>query len=67
MKDYEVEDKAILKAINKGRIPVCSECREVGERNEKFDAYFCKECNEWLESICEVSCKCCKGRPEKPL
>ena len=46
----------------------CSDCRSEVIRNERYDAYFCETCDEWLEEICSDGCKCgfCKDRPEKP-
>lgn len=35
--------------------------------NEKYDAYFCKECDVWSEDACkDPRCFYCVGRPEKP-
>lgn len=33
----------------------------------RFDAYYCKVCDEWLEGRCrDPACEFCKDRPEKP-
>ena len=33
-----------------------------------FDAYYCKDCNEWIDEKCfDPECEFCKDRPEKPL
>lgn len=35
---------------------------------QRYDAYFCPECNEWGEKACEdPDCYFCQERPEKPL
>jgi len=52
---------------SKKRIPVCKDCMGDGERNEKYDAYFCKKCDRWLETGCDdKECEFCPGRPNKP-
>jgi hypothetical protein len=36
--------------------------------NDEYDAFYCINCNEWLEKNCgEPNCEFCKNRPEKPL
>jgi len=32
-------------------VPYCT-CGHKGILNEKFDAYFCPDCDKWLESKC---------------
>jgi predicted RNA-binding Zn-ribbon protein involved in translation (DUF1610 family) len=64
MKEIErlVEDR------KKSRTKNCTTCNSVIIRNNKFDAYYCKNCNEWKEKKCmDSSCKFCSVRPEKPL
>lgn len=35
--------------------------------NERYDAYYDDETNEWLESKCDdPECEYCVGRPERP-
>jgi len=35
---------------------------------DKYDAYFCPQCNLWLEKKCKNSdCEYCNKRPENPL
>ena len=35
---------------------------------EKWDAYGCHECNEWLETCCDdPKCSFCPKRPKTPL
>lgn len=32
---------------------------------EEFDAYYCRECNAWLEATCDdPDCECCPNRPQ---
>ncbi len=54
---------------------VCPHCGGPTERNEKWDAYCCMECNVWLENKCagpnskEPYGGCyfsCWNRPEAP-
>ena len=45
----------------------CATCKEIAIRSEKYDAYYCSKCNEWLEGTCsDVTCNFCSKRPEKP-
>ena len=58
-----------IRLINKRRKrhPKCPDCGSPGERNERFDAYFCPKCDVWLERPCDdVTCAECRGRPERP-
>ena len=33
-----------------------------------YDAYFCHDCNEWLEERCkDPACEECAERPDRPL
>lgn len=58
--------------------PSCPNCSKEGTRNEKFDAYYCQDCDLWLEPKCsevplgnapEGDPLCwfnCWERPDKP-
>jgi hypothetical protein len=47
---------------------ICTQCSEQRIYSEQHDAFFCAECNLWLEDACSDSnCGYCKGRPWKPL
>jgi hypothetical protein len=57
--------------------PICKKEKElvVGDEhdqqywnyNEKFDSFYCKDCDYWLEEKCdEHDCEYCIKRPEKP-
>lgn len=36
-------------------------------RSKKHDAYFCKDCDVWIEKACkDKTCDFCSTRPEKP-
>jgi len=37
------------------------------EYSEDFDAYYCPECNKWLETKCgNANCEFCNNRPDNP-
>ena len=46
-------------------------CETCGERriyHDKYDAFFCPQCNQWLEVTCgDPSCRYCAARPNRPL
>jgi hypothetical protein len=43
------------------------DCNEHKKYSEQYDAYFCIECNKWLESNCDdPNCEFCYNRPNKP-
>jgi hypothetical protein len=45
----------------------CPDCNNLISYSEKYDAYFCPTCDEWLESKCsDPECIYCPQRPEKP-
>jgi hypothetical protein len=47
---------------------VCPKCSEFRIYSDKYDSYFCANCNEWLESACrDTTCEYCRKRPSKPL
>jgi hypothetical protein len=40
----------------------------VASHSEDYDAYYCENCNEWLESACDdPTCEYCINRPLTPL
>ena len=46
----------------------CEKCDATPRYNEKYDSYYCPQCNEWIESKCgDESCEFCKDRPEGPF
>ncbi len=46
----------------------CTTCASRRIYHTEFDAFFCAECNVWLESNCpDPGCEFCKNRPDKPL
>jgi hypothetical protein len=46
----------------------CKICDNLLIYYDKYDAFFCACCNEWVEPKCgDVNCQYCKNRPEKPL
>ncbi len=45
----------------------CIHCHLPRDYNEEYDAYYCKNCNYWLEKICpDKTCDFCKDRPKYP-
>lgn len=46
---------------------LCPKCMSEVKYHYTFDAFYCKECDKWLESTCpDTDCEYCKERPEKP-
>lgn len=46
----------------------CETCNKIWKYSDKFDAYYCKKCNEWKEVKCiDNHCDICTKRPEKPI
>jgi len=42
-------------------------CGAERQYSEYYDVYYCRVCDEWLESKCgDASCEFCQNRPEKP-
>lgn len=51
----------------KKRVPDCPNCQIQAVRDEKYDAYFCKACDLWVEPTCsDEFCTFCAHRPKKP-
>ena len=45
----------------------CNRCGGRMELSEEFDAYYCGQCNRWVESKCgDATCRFCSKRPERP-
>lgn len=43
-------------------------CENTKQYSEQYDAYYCAECNVWLEDKCDdVDCEFCPGRPDHPV
>jgi len=54
---YRIETKRVCKKCNKQTV----------KYSNKHDAYYCENCNKWLEKVCDdKTCKFCKGRPKTP-
>lgn len=46
----------------------CQKCNCFEVYYDKYDAYFCPQCNLWKESKCkDPDCDYCNMRPQKPL
>ena len=49
------------------RVPKCFKCLSEGLYNELVDAYMCRPCNHWLETVCsDKQCKFCNKRLTTP-
>ncbi len=47
---------------------LCVACANKRIYYNNFDAFFCADCNIWLESNCsDPACEYCRNRPDKPL
>lgn len=46
---------------------LCRKCNSERQYSNKYDAYYCELCNQWLERKCEdPECEFCSIRPDKP-
>jgi len=46
----------------------CAKCNLDRIYSYDYDAYFCINCNKWLESQCsDPDCDYCKKRPKEPF
>lgn len=56
-----------VQAPTKNAVPHLEKGHSV-EYADLYDAYFCRDCNEWLEATCnDPDCEECAERPERPL
>ena len=47
---------------------MCDKCLMLLDYNERWDAYYCSKCNEWVEKQCsDAECYYCVGRPKNPV
>ena len=52
---------------NPGSSYFCSICGERTMRSERWDAYYCLDCNRWEEEGCtDPACYYCANRPTHP-
>jgi hypothetical protein len=43
-------------------------CEQTQNYSAQYDAYYCAECNVWLEDTCDDrECLFCPSRPEHPV
>jgi hypothetical protein len=46
----------------------CDACGTSKVHHDYYGAFFCPECNVWLEGLCgDQSCPACRDRPSAPL
>ncbi len=46
----------------------CPQCHTKEKYSDKFDTYYCEQCNVWSESKCDdPTCDYCTRRPEQPI
>src|SRR3989344_415289 len=46
----------------------CKNCKRKISYHDKYDAYYCRFCNIWLEQKCgDKKCESCSIRPIQPL
>jgi uncharacterized CHY-type Zn-finger protein len=46
----------------------CVKCEELLSFSARYDATFCKVCNEWREKACNApDCESCLNRPLRPI
>mgnify|MGYP006871755052 CR=1 FL=1 len=49
------------------KIIVCHKCVKVCERNSIYDAYYCFDCDIWIDRGCnDPKCEFCSVRPTRP-
>ena len=54
--------------LNKQGKQVCKRCNTLISYSEKFDTFYCAECNIWLEEKCvDPLCEACATRPIRPI
>lgn len=45
----------------------CCHCKTERSYSEKYDSYYCKKCDYWLEKICpDRKCEFCSKKPKYP-
>ena len=65
---FKFESVKERKAFKKKFTCLCPQCKTLTDYDEKYDAYFCSDCNIWAESKCkDKDCRFCKSRPDKPI
>ena len=71
MNEFYSGQGQVMKTINNVKVikhkPYCTVHfpLEKGEYSEKYDSYYCKSCNRWLESKCDCD-RFCSERPDTP-
>jgi predicted amidophosphoribosyltransferase len=66
--EHRTENASSCRGPNGDEGIVCGACGKPAEYSQKYEALYCKHCDEWLELKCpDATCRRCKTRPEKPM
>ena len=62
-----MKKRKINDMMSKDIMAVCDDCNGEREYSIRFDAYYCKLCDKWLEIMCgDPNCAFCTERPLFP-
>jgi hypothetical protein len=57
----------LLLGVKFDKTEICCICKTKRKYSDKYDAYYCPKCLNWLERICsDRNCGFCKNRPKYP-
>jgi hypothetical protein len=53
---------------NKKGLKNCPICNRPQKHSKRYDAFYCEDCNIWLEPVCgNRNCEFCANRPKNPV
>ena len=59
---------SLIENYNDTRCPHCNTPAAYSDHYDGYDAFYCPNCNIWLESQCESpTCDYCAHRPKNPI